>query len=62
MQTKLVKAARREDGWSLDAVELRTEKNQVLEENQVLGEATCGRTVVLLDSGAGGLSAGKLGS
>lgn len=56
MQTKLVRAAWREDGWSLDAVELRTEKNQEL------GEATCGRIVVLLDSGAGGLSAGKLGS
>lgn len=56
LQAKLVRVSWREDGWSLDCVEQRTEKNQVL------GKAASGRIVAILDSGAGGLDAGKLGS
>lgn len=56
MQAKRVRTAWREDGWGLDVVEQRTEKNEVL------GEAACGRIVTIRDSGAGGLDAGKLGS
>lgn len=46
LQAKLVRAAWREDGWGLDCVEQKTEKNQEV------GEAAFGRRVAILDSGA----------